>query len=750
VRAGVAGALLDQERSDIFTQTVAAIPAKGAVSITLRFDTVARYQDGTWELVVPLVVAPRFVPGAATNRPTGGTGRAPDTDRAPDASRITPGGSPGAGGATEMTLEFTDKITDLVSPSHDLKVGPKSTLIDPRTDHDAVIRWKSPVTAAGWVEQGSDGGYAAIVVEAPAAPARRSPIRWTLVLDRSATSRGDAEAAARPLVRSLFQAMGASDRVAVTGSDQINWGLAPDVARTVDDRWSTMPGAFDLTRVLQAARPEGSPLLLISGALVADDRAAIAAAVKLGVPVHVIGVGPAPARSLLTQIAAATGGTVRFAITGDDIAALAKATLSDLASTPAPLTVTWGTLAAREVVPGALPRLGAGQAMLVLARVPKAQSANGRARGELFAIDALPTARTIAGQTTNMGPLARRWARNRLDELLAQRVSAEIIATHAMRYGLVSPYTSMVAIGDEVVVQGGVRRSISVPVSVPAGMKWQQVKKETTVDRTSVDARATKESKKDGYAKKADEKPVQTGKQGQTAAKTPVKPTAKQEPKKEPPKAAIQLDEDKLKNVPTAGAPAAPDAADTEDSPKKARRFEADDGDGAHDSDEAESLRPSPTSVALGMDVGSAEIMRASDGRTRRFRIATSLGGGFTRSGGESVSLLTGGARLELGVGRRLLAGVDTSLWIVDGEVSRGQALASFAVVGIKRWLELGFGAGVQFGEGVGPAAGLSLRFHLPPAPRASLFLRYDGAMLYETARRRGQSSLTFGVEYSF
>lgn len=760
VRAGVAGALLDQERPDVFTQTVAAVPAKGSVSITLRFDTVARYQDGVWELVVPLVVAPRFVPGAATNRPTGGTGRAPDTDRAPDASRITPGGSPGAGGATEMTLEFTDKVTDLVSPTHDLEVGTtRSKLIDPKTDHDAVIRWRSPVSAAGWVEASSDGGYAAIVVEAPVSPARRGPARWTLVLDRSATSRGDAEAVARPFVRSLFSSMTATDRVAVIGSDQIKWGTAPEVSRTVENRWSTMPGAFDLTRVLQAARPDGAPMLLVSGGLVADDRAAVAAAVKLGVPIHVVGVGPAPARALLTQIAAATGGTVRFAITGDDLGALAKSSLSDLTNVPAPLTVAWGTLAASEVVPRALPRLGAGQAMLVLARVKQARPANGRARGELFAIDALPSSKRVAGATTSMGPLARRWARNRLDELLAQRAAAEVVATHAIRYGLVSPYTSMVAIGDQVVVQGGVKRSIPVPVSVPAGMKWQQVKKETTVDRTSVDARATKETKKDGrdgFAKRPEEKPT---------TRRPVVTSRPKPPVKQPPPADRRpTSEDRVKNLPRpepapAGV-ASPDVAiDKNDDPrkKKARKSadtDDDDDAGGESADEGDRERsmdaPAPA-VALGRDYDTVEIMgESSSGRARRLRIAASLGGGFTRAGGESVSLLTGGARLELGIGRRLLAGVDTSLWIVDGEVARGQALASFAVVGIKRWLELGFGFGFQFGDAIGPAAGLSLRAHLPPAPRASLFLRYDGALLLEDTARRGQNSLTFGVEYGF
>ncbi len=518
VRAGVAGALLDQERPDVFTQTVAAVPAKGTVAITLRFDTVARFQDGTWELALPLVVAPRYVPGVATNRPTGGTGRAPDTDRAPDASRITPGGAPGAGGATEVVLRFTDKVTELVSPTHDLKIGAsESTLIDPKTDHDAIVRWKAPASAAGWVETGSDSGYAAIVVEAPPALPRRGGLRWTLVLDRSATSRGDAEAASRPLVRGLFASMTGTDRVAVTGSDQIAWGVANDVSRQIEDRWASNAGAFDLTRTLTAARPEGSPMLLVSGGLVADDRAAVAAAIKLGVPVHVIGVGPAPARGVLTQIAASTNGTVRFATPGDDLGALAKATLADLATPPAPLSVTWGTLQASDVVPGTLPRLGAGQAIVVLARVKKAQVANGRARGELFAIDIVQPGRPVDGATSPMGPLARRWGRNRLDELIAARATPEVISTHAIRYGLVSPHTSMVAIGDEVIVQGGVKRSIAVPVSVPAGMKWQQVKKETTVERTNIDSRTTTREVKKGDKEK-------DGKLGGDFAKKPDAP----------------------------------------------------------------------------------------------------------------------------------------------------------------------------------------------------------------------------------
>jgi hypothetical protein len=102
----------------------------------------------------------------------------------------------------------------------------------------------------------------------------------------------------------------------------------------------------------------------------------------------------------------------------------------------------------------------------------------------VFGFVAVTAPRAPEGATTAYGPLARRWAREKLDDLVAAG-DARAIAAHAIRYGLVSPQTSMVAIGTDVVVQGGVKHTTSVPVSVPAGMKWQLVEPATHVDTTS-------------------------------------------------------------------------------------------------------------------------------------------------------------------------------------------------------------------------------------------------------------------------
>ena len=708
VRSGVAAAVLDQERPDVFTQTVSAIPPKGMVEITLRYDSIARHADGTWELVLPMVVAPRYVPGAVSGRPTTGTGRAPDTDRSPDASRVTPPAAPDAGGTTTVAVTFVDPVTQVSSPTHELAgKGSAFTFSDPHSDHDAVLRWRATASGAGWLEAAVDGGYAAIVVAAPAAAPRKGPTRVVLVLDRAATIKGDATIVAQPFVRALIGALGASDKIAVIGSDRFAWRSPADTLRAIEQTW-TRPGTpFDLTRVLADAKPDGAALVLVTDGLVADDLAAIAAAKRLGVPVHVIGVGPAPARGLLTQIAAATGGTIRFALPADDLAAAARSTLADVATPPAPLTVSWGTLSASDVVPSVLPRLGAGQAMIVLARVKRVATANARAHGELFSLETTAPSRKLDGATTLAGPLARRWARTRLDDLLVGADNQAAVTRHALAFGLVSPYTSLVAIGTDVIVEGGVKHSVAVPVSVPSGMSWVDVKRETSVDSPSggeVSKQDVDKAEKISTKKKAYESTTKTG--GDRAG-------------------ADDDEQDAL-------------GANAEEAP-------------VLDATKAPSPGVAMTESMNSYDGDREEtIMLSGSVQRRAVRISASLGGGVAAQDAETTALIALGARVEYG--RRTLFGADASLWLVDGLNVQGRTLFTIARRGVARWLELGVGFGVHLGgTGVGPAGSLSLRFHLPPTPSVAGYLRYDGALLIQDDRtRQGQNTLTIGIERSF
>ena len=108
--AGQAASLLDQERPNIFTQSVANIAPGAEVKITISYVESLKYEDGTYEFVFPMVVGPRYIPGQpiseqASNGPKWG-GWAPDTSQVPDASRITPPVAPkGARAGHDISIE---------------------------------------------------------------------------------------------------------------------------------------------------------------------------------------------------------------------------------------------------------------------------------------------------------------------------------------------------------------------------------------------------------------------------------------------------------------------------------------------------------------------------------------------------------------------------------------------------------------------------------------------------------------------
>src|SRR6266702_359686 len=83
---GQTASLLDQERPNIFTQSVANILPGEQIKIMISYVETLKYADGAYEFMFPMVVAPRYVPGSPSTTPQQGNGFASDTNRVPDAS----------------------------------------------------------------------------------------------------------------------------------------------------------------------------------------------------------------------------------------------------------------------------------------------------------------------------------------------------------------------------------------------------------------------------------------------------------------------------------------------------------------------------------------------------------------------------------------------------------------------------------------------------------------------------------------
>ncbi|HVL39997.1 MAG TPA: VIT domain-containing protein, partial [Fimbriimonadaceae bacterium] len=167
-QAGQAAALLDQERPNIFTQSVANILPKAQVEIEISYVQVLKYEKGTFEFVYPMVVGPRFL------------GNAADPDKI--APPITPKGTrTGANIELTVNIDAGARLQSLESVLHAVRVdrrpnGGRVTLSrrDEIPNRDFILRYS---TATDSVQNAlvthfepRKGGFFSLILLPPKAP----------------------------------------------------------------------------------------------------------------------------------------------------------------------------------------------------------------------------------------------------------------------------------------------------------------------------------------------------------------------------------------------------------------------------------------------------------------------------------------------------------------------------------------------------------------------------------------------------
>ncbi|MBS1150051.1 MAG: hypothetical protein H6Q89_1749 [Myxococcaceae bacterium] len=113
---GRSAALLDQERPNIFTQSVANLLPGESVKVTLTYVAPVRYDDGEFTFNFPMVVAPRYLPGTG-----------PDPTDGLDAARISPPTErTGRDIAVKVRINAGSPIEAMSSGSHRLRATQSS------------------------------------------------------------------------------------------------------------------------------------------------------------------------------------------------------------------------------------------------------------------------------------------------------------------------------------------------------------------------------------------------------------------------------------------------------------------------------------------------------------------------------------------------------------------------------------------------------------------------------------------------
>ncbi len=235
VSSGQRAALVEEERPDVFTVTIGNLMPGEEARLLLTMVGPLQCRDGEVTLRIPLVVAPRYIPGTPQVTRQVGRGRSLDTAAVPDASRITPpqrqlndSERPQLSVAVEIDPAGL-RISRFSSSLHGAEMARFGELFrvryapDERMDRDLILRFcvdEDAVQARMVVVPQPEGGAAfAITAVPPRLPTLPRPRDLVFVIDRSGSMSGWKMVAARRAVRRMIAALRPQDRFCVLAFD---------------------------------------------------------------------------------------------------------------------------------------------------------------------------------------------------------------------------------------------------------------------------------------------------------------------------------------------------------------------------------------------------------------------------------------------------------------------------------------------------------------------------------------------------
>lgn len=503
IEQGKRAALFEQERDDVFTVQVGNLPPGEEVEVRITYSQrLPFFEDGRTELRLPLVVAPRYIPG----EPTGavGDGVEMDTDQVPDASRVTPprlapGFDPQV--ALSIDVELADgEIADLACSQHATKVslgsGIRISLArkDELLDRDFVLRWRV-AGAELRTTLLTYGEFGMLSILPPKRDGFLGVARDVIfVVDRSGSMGGVKMASAARACSILLGTLGPRDRFAIQAfDDRVEWmdggrfvpadekGLetGEKFLRTIEARGGTeLDGA--IREALAAARKVSSGripvIVVITDGQVGNESEIFKRIQKeLGdARVFTVGVDTAVNEGFLKRLASLGGGTSTFVVPGD---ALEDALRSVGREIGEPLVVDVRIEGIEDPAPGRMPDLFAGRASTAFFRTKKSKvKVIGRyADGRTFQ-------ETVEAREVDLPAIGHLWARVRVVDLEDRfrlepgrqpEIQKEIVKL-SVAHTLLTRFTAFVVVDEsEVVNEQGERRRIVQPVHEPA--RWESL-----------------------------------------------------------------------------------------------------------------------------------------------------------------------------------------------------------------------------------------------------------------------------------
>jgi Ca-activated chloride channel homolog len=337
ISQGKTAALLEQDRTSLFTQRVGNVPPGSEIVCELVIDQPLRWlEEGCWEWRFPTVVAPRY---------QGAPGRVEDADKLQvPVSQSSVTGGEGLGVRASLALTIGDGLTGPVnSPSHEMQAKAErlseTTEVrlegaGARLDRDVVVRWPialpsvsaSVIPARPAAEVHGGDTFALLTVAPPTGGGEAVARDLTFLIDTSGSMGGRPLDQAQQVVAAMLETLGPNDRI-----ELIEFGSRPKrfkkkpIPATEKNRAAALKwvrnlrssGCTEMHRaVIEALAPlreeSQRQVILITDGYIGFEQEIVSTLLRElpdGARLHTIGVGSSVNRTLTQGAARAGRGT---------------------------------------------------------------------------------------------------------------------------------------------------------------------------------------------------------------------------------------------------------------------------------------------------------------------------------------------------------------------------------------------------------------------------------------------------------
>ncbi len=480
--AGQVAGLLDQERPNIFTQSVANIPPGAQVTVTISYVETLKYEDGKYEFSFPTVVGPRYMPAASgargdvqplnnrnMNTPPNVRRRplprpqSSSVTGVPDRERISPlvarqGRRAGHDISIEVNLDAGVTLDNVASLSHEVEVGRtgastaivklKNQATIPNKDfvlrydvagrevRDALLTHR-PANANG------KEGFFTFILQPPerVAAADITPKELVFVIDTSGSMMGFPLDKAKETMKLALDGMNSRDTfnlITFSGDTRI---LFPEPVPATRENLSQAQsfldsqrggGGTEMMRAIQAAlKPSGNSygatkpvrvVCFMTDGYVGNDMEIIAEIQKYSAArVFSFGIGNSTNRFLLDKMAEAGRGEVEYVALNDDGSAAARR-FHERVQNPllTDISLTWDGIAVTDIYPRRTPDVFSAKPVIITGRYTRPGTGKLRLRGRTASGEYTRDIDVVLPAVeTGHDALASLWARRKVDDLMS-------------------------------------------------------------------------------------------------------------------------------------------------------------------------------------------------------------------------------------------------------------------------------------------------------------------------------------------